>query len=284
MPEPRRSDRGQNQSSAQTYHPSHPKSWIPALPFLGDPDQDWDIKVNPYSLNAVLGSHQRQSQVAGAVSRRDPAARIAGVLLVLTAVVTAVSALGRVAADADQPTLAETLSPISLKSGIYGLGGAARFVAGVTLVAAAWYLLRTWIIRERLGTPLVPALFAVSGAFTIVSGVCAVILAVSAPEVSPLIESSAFLRWLTGKIGFAIAGLGLVVAARYQRRVGGALRYIAPMSAIIGVAMQFIWIDAATMVHPIVGAAFFIWLLGVGAMLFSGKTEKLFSQMGNSDS
>ena len=133
----------------------------------------------------MLGSHQRQSQVAGAVSRQDPAARIAGALLVLTAVITAISALGRVAADADQPTLAETLSAISLKSGLYGLGGAARFVAGVTLVAAAWYLLRTWIIRERLDTPLVPTLFAVSGAFTIVSGVCAVILAVSAPDVRP---------------------------------------------------------------------------------------------------
>ena len=221
----------------------------------------------------MLGSHQRQSQVAGAVSRQDPAARIAGALLVLTAVITAISALGRFAADADQPTLAETLSAISLKSGLYGLGGAARFVAGVTLVAAAWYLLRTWIIRERLDTPLVPTLFAVSGAFTIVSGACAVILAVSAPDVSPLIESSAFLRWLTGKIGFAIAGLALVVAARYQWKVGGPLRYIAAMSAIIGVAMQFIWIDAATMVHPIVGAAFFVWLLAVGTMLFSGRTE-----------
>ena len=197
----------------------------------------------------------------------------------LTAVVTAISALGRVAADADQPTLAETLSAISLKSGLYGLGGAARFVAGVTLVAAAWYLLRTWIIRERLGTPLVPALFAVSGAFTIVSGVCAVILAVLAPEVSPLIESSAFLRWLTGKIGFAIAGLGLVVASRYQWKVGGTLRSISPISAIVGVAMQFIWIDAATMVHPIVGAAFFVWLLAVGLMLFRDRTERLFAQM-----
>ena len=227
----------------------------------------------------MLGSHQRQSHIAGAVSRRDPAARIAGALLVLTAVVTAISALGRVAADADQPTLAETLSAISLKSGLYGLGGAARFVAGVTLVAAAWYLLRTWIIRERLGTPLLPALFAVSGAFTIVSGVCAVILAVLAPEVSPLIESSAFLRWLTGKIGFAIAGLGLVVASRYQWKVGGTLRSISPISAIVGVAMQFIWIGAATMVHPIVGAAFFVWLLAVGLMLFRGRTERLFAQM-----
>ena len=43
--------------------------------------------------------------------------------------------------------------------------------------------------------------------------------------------------------------------------------------------MQFIWIDAATMVHPIVGAAFFVWLLAVGLMLFRGRTERLFAQM-----
>ena len=201
----------------------------------------------------------------------------------LTAVITAISALGRVASDADQPTLAETLSAISLKSGLYALGGAARFVAGVTLVAAAWYLLRTWIFRERLGTPLVPALFAVSGAFTIVSGVCAVILTVSAPDVGPLIESSAFLRWFTGKIGFAVAGLALVVASRYQWKVGGVSRYIVPTSAIIGVAMQFIWIDAASIAHPIVGAAFFVWLFAVGLMLFRGRAERLFAQMVNSD-
>lgn len=220
----------------------------------------------------------------GAVSGRDRAARTAGALLVMTALVNAVSAMGRVAADTDQPTLAETLSAISLNRGLYALGGASRLVAGITLVAAAWYLLRTWIIRERWATPLVPRLFAVSGAFSIVSGACAVVLAALAPETSSFIELSELLRWLTGKIGFASAGLALVAASRYQWMVGGALRHIAPFSAVVGVAMQFIWIDAATLAHPIVGAAFFIWLLAVGSMLFSGRTEQLFRQMVNSDS
>ncbi|MYA62280.1 MAG: hypothetical protein F4X94_06875, partial [Dehalococcoidia bacterium] len=107
---------------------------------------------------------QQDSQPPGRVSE----ARIAGALLLLTALATAVAVIGRVAADADQATLAESLVSISEARGLYGLGGAARLISGVTLLAAAWYLSRTWIIRERLGTPLVPILLAVSGAFTAV--------------------------------------------------------------------------------------------------------------------
>ena len=229
---------------------------------------------------------QQDSQSPG----RGSEARVAGALLLLTALATVVAVVGRVAADADQSTLAESLATISRDRGLYGLGGAARLASGITLLAAAWYLSRTWIIRERLGTPLVPILLAISGAFTAVSGACAVILAVSAPPavdtttVGPLMENSALLRWLTGKIGFAVAGLALIVAARYQWRVGGTLRYIAPASLVIGVAMQFIWIDAATIMHQITGPAFFIWLVAVGGMLFTGRVEMLFTRMVSGDS
>ncbi|MDE0231179.1 MAG: hypothetical protein OXI56_12840 [bacterium] len=215
---------------------------------------------------------------------RDSAARIAGALLMLTAVINAVSAMARFAADTDQPTLAETLSAIHLNQGLYGLGGVSRITAGFTLIAAARYLLRTRIIRDGHGTPLVPGLFAASGAFNIVSGACAVILAAYAPAINPLIESSAFLRWSTGKTGFALAGLALVVASRYPWRVGSALRSIAPVSAIVGVAMQFIWIDSATVAHPIVGAAFFLCLLAVGSMLFTGRTQRSSRRVVDSDS
>ena len=223
---------------------------------------------------------QQDSQPPGRVSE----ARIAGALLLLTALATAVAVIGRVAADADQATLAESLVSISEARGLYGLGGAARLISGVTLLAAAWYLSRTWIIRERLGTPLVPILLAVSGAFTAVSGACAVLLAVSAPDVAavsvaPLMENSELLRWLTGKIGFAAAGLALIVAARYQWKVGGALRYIAPASLVIGIAMQFIWFDAVTLLHRISGVAFLVWLIAVGGMLFTGRVERLFRRM-----
>lgn len=233
----------------------------------------------------MIGSHQQPTPVPGEASGRDSAARSAGALLVLTALITAVSAVTRVSADADfQPSLQDTLDAIADQSGLYGLGGAARLLSGITLGAAAWFLLRTWIIRLRLGSPAVPRLFLVSGVFTAVSGLCAVILALAAPEINPLIESSALVRWLSGKIGFALAGLALVVASRYQWKAGGALRRIAPVSGILGLAMQFIWIDSATLAHPIVGAAFFLWLLAVGSMLFTGRTEELFRRMVTSDS
>ena len=97
----------------------------------------------------------------------DSAARTAGLLLLATAIATVIAVVGRVAAAADQDTFEHSMTYIAVNSGLYGLGGAARAVSGVTLVAGAWFLLRTWIIRERLGTPLVPALFVVSGLFTL---------------------------------------------------------------------------------------------------------------------
>ena len=213
---------------------------------------------------------------------------MAGGLLILTALATLIAVIGRVSADADQATMAESLTAISRSGGLYGLGGAARLLSGITLIAGACYLTKTWIIRERLGTPLVPYLFAASGVFTAISGACAVALAISAPPppppgefvvlstISPMLETMADLRWLTGKVGFAIAGIALIVASGYQWKVGGNLRRIAPVSAVLGIAMQFIWIDAATIMHPVIGSLFFVWLLVIGTMLFTGRVERHF--------
>lgn len=218
----------------------------------------------------------------------DAAARTAGLLLLATAIVTIVAVVGRVAADADQDTFESSMTYIAVNCGLYGIGGAARAVSGVTLIVGAWFLMRTWIISERFATPLVPALFVLSGLFTLASGIGAVVLALFAPEVSSTsilakpdewLEPVANARWLTGKIGFAAAGLALIIAARYQWMVGGTLRRIAPVSAIIGLAMQFIWIDAATIMHPIIGTAFFLWLLAIGFMLASGRVERHFVAM-----
>ncbi len=218
---------------------------------------------------------------------RDPAARLAGWLLVLTAVATAVMVVGRVAADADEPTLMGSLTAISSGRGLYTMSGAARLVSGVTLLAASWYLSRTWIIRRRLGTPLVPGLFALSAVFTAASGALAIALANLASDavrlgaLSPTLaqaETVSDLRWSTGKIGFALAGLTLVLASRYQWKVGGVLRYVSPVSAALGIAMQFIWVDSATVAHPVIGTAFFVWLVGVGMMLLTGRTERLFTR------
>ncbi len=233
-------------------------------------------------------SDPRSRVPAESARPRDNAARAAGIFLLLTALTTVVAVVARVAADADQATLVESLVAISESKGLYGAGGAARIVSGITLIAAAWLLLQTWIIRLRLGTPAVPILFAVSGLFTLISGACAVLLAVSVLDTTEAIstfarttftELAAELRWLTGKIGFAVAGLALIAAARYQWKAGGMLRRISPVSAIVGVSMQFIWIDAATLVHRASGMAFFLWLVAIGAMLYIGRVERHFAPM-----
>jgi len=223
---------------------------------------------------------QQNAQTSESARPPDSSARKAGMLLILTAVLTAVAVVGRVAADADQETLAESIAAIAESSALYGIGGAGRFVSGLTLIAGAWFLWSTWIIRERLGTPLVPGLFAVSGLFTAVSGACAVVLALTASspfEVNAAIEATAAIRWITGKIGFAAAGLALVVAARYQWMVGGTLRRIAPVSALLGIGMQLIWVEAATDIHRVTGTLFFLWLLAIGLMLVTGRVERHFT-------
>ncbi len=215
-------------------------------------------------------------------AQHSDATRKAGIFLLITALATVVAVIGRVAADADQATLVQSLAAVSENRELYAIGGMARLISGITLVIAAWFLLQTWIIRERLATPLVPILFIASGIFTALSGASAVALSASgADTVTDFTEATSFVRWFTGKVGFTLAGLALMIAALYQWRVGGALRRIAPASAVIGVAMLLIWVDAATVLHPITGTAFFIWMLAVGAMLFTGRTDEHFARMSN---
>ena len=228
------------------------------------------------------GSHQ--SSVESVTSlHKDSAASRAGLFLLLTAAATVVMVYARVSADADQPTLLESLRAIAANKSMYSVSGAARLISGITLIAGAWFLWRTWIIRERFGTPLVPAVFAASGAFTAVSGVCALALVSAASNAAVLgtvdasTETVAYIRWVTGKIGFAVAGLALVAAAQRQWKAGGAIRRIAPASAVIGIAMQLIWVDAATIMHRISGVAFFVWLVVIGVMLVTGRVERHFA-------
>ena len=212
---------------------------------------------------------------------RDPSARLAGLFLLLTAAATAVMVYARVAADADQDTLLESLHAIASNKGMYSLTGVARLVSGITLMAGAWFLWKTWIIREGFGTRLVPLLFAASGAFTAVSGLCAILLAAAATAGMDTVDAStetvAMLRWLTGKAGFAAAGLALLAAAQRQWNAGVPISRIAPVSAVIGIAMQLIWIDAATMLHRFSGVAFGVWLIAIGLMLVTGRVERHFA-------
>ena len=207
--------------------------------------------------------------------------RNAGLLLVLTAVATVVAVVGRVSADADHETLAASLGAIAESRGLYGLGGAGRFVSGVTLIAAGWFLFTVPGDGGRRNSPVVPLLFAVSGALTACSGGIAVGLAGMPPEWMDVAriegvvlshqEATVRLRQFTGAAGFALAGLALIVIARRQRSAGGALGRIAPASALLGVAIQFVWLDAATVVHIVTGTLFVVWLTIGGGMLLKGR-------------
>ena len=228
------------------------------------------------------------SSSPGPTNATDRMARLAGILLLSTAALTLVMVYARVSADADRATMLQSLQAMADNSAMFGLSGLMRLLSGFTFTAAGLLLLRTWIIRERWATPLVPYLFVFSGLLTAASGALAIFIVTS-----PLLEtalatgpsmSSGYtglgamyhLRWITGKIGFAAAGLALIVAARYQWQVGGTLRKVAPGSAILGVAMQFIWVDSATILHPIIGTLFFVWLLVIGTMLSTGRVERHF--------
>ena len=205
--------------------------------------------------------------------------RKAGILLILTALTTIVAVVGRVAADADQDTLAETISQISEHQLLYGLGGIGRAVSGLTLIIGAWFLLQTWIIKDRYATPWVPYLFVGSGIFTAISGICAVLLTTADPaSITSTTETTATLRWLTGKIGFSFAGVALLIAARFQYMVGGNLRRISPATLLLGIALNLIWIDLGTTIHGIIGTIFFLWLLLIGTMLATGKVERHFTR------
>ena len=251
-------------------------------------------------METATSSISSRPAAGGAGGRpNDRAARNAGIFLLLTAAVTVVMVLARVSSDTDQPTLAESLRAIADNTAIYSVAGTARFLSGLTLIIASWYLLRTWIIRERMVTPLVPWLFAASGLFTAVSGVCALLLAAcpalvalevtyvnGIPDVKipAIVEAVYNIRWVAGKAGFSAAGVSLVIAARYQWKVGGILRMVAPASAVLGIAMQFIWVDAAPLLHPVIGLGFLLWLLVIGPMLATGHVERLFTKMAGASS
>ena len=228
---------------------------------------------------------QDEAEASASSLRKDSAARKAGLLLLLTAAATIVMAYTRVAADADQPTLLESLRAVAATKATYSMSGVARVISGIALIAGALFLLKTWVIREGFGARMVPYLLAASGGFTTASGAFALALAADASNAAAVgsvgasTEAIATLRWLSGKVGFAVAGLGLVAAAQRQWKAGGVIRPIAPASALIGIAMQFIWVDAATVAHRISGVAFFVWLLVIGVMLLTGRVERHFAAM-----
>ena len=201
--------------------------------------------------------------------------RNAGIFFLLTALATAISVPARLAADADLPNLDESLAAIGSAKMAYGTGGAARMIGGLTLVAAALPLWRSMNSYNTLASGAVAVFFVASGLASMVSGAAALALAVAAPTdlmppelvVLPEEEFAFTVRWLAGTLGFTLAGLALVALGPVQWQMGGPLRITAVVGVVLGVAMLFIWVDAATAVHRITGVAFLIWLIVVGLWL-----------------
>ncbi len=209
-----------------------------------------------------------------------PVHRTAGALLLLTALATVISVVARLSADADQPTEIASLYAIGAAKAAYATGGAARLVGGIALIAAAIPLRRVMEPYHPRAIGLAAALLAASGIASAVSGGGAIALAALAPGAPSSIilafengdaggaESILFaIRWATGALGFTLAGLALVALASAQWRVGGILRPSAVVVAVLGAAMLFIWVDAATVVHRITGVGFLIWLIAAGLWL-----------------
>ena len=199
------------------------------------------------------------------------AARRAGVALILTALFTALGILARIAADADRATPAETLAAVSAAGGVYAVFGACVLASGVALFVSARALARTRFVWDGVGSPLSPALFAVSGIFAAASGVCALATFALASDASSAVEAILYLRRLAGVVGYATSGLALLVAARHQWKARGGLTYAAIASAIVGIAMQSIWLESAQTAHRLSGIAFLIWLVAVGIALWTGR-------------
>ena len=240
---------------------------------------DGNGSVEPGEPGAALvrspaGMHLQAAMIRGSM-------RNVGLSLILTAVATVVAVLGRVSADTDHETLTESLAAIAESRGLYRLGGGGRFVSGVTLIAAGWFLFRPRSDAGRGCSAVVPLLFAVSGALTACSGALAVGMANMPGEWMDLDgleqvavshqEATMWLRWFTGAVGFAVAGGALIVIGWRQRVAGGTQRRVALASVLLGVAIQLVWLDAATVMHIVTGTLFVVWLAVGGGMLLKGR-------------
>ena len=215
------------------------------------------------------------------------AARATGLLLLLTAVATAVAVLTRLAGSEEPPADGLVRLPVILDTGVYAVAGAARVVSGLALLAAAMFLSRCLPEQNRLAD-VATGLLEASGIVTAASGACMLALAIMIPEgarapddtltyVTPTargvidwVGSVDLTRWVAGKVGFTLAGLGLIALGPVQWRIGGLLKISAVADLVIGVAMLFIWVDAATVMHRVSGIAFLVWLIITGVWLAAG--------------
>ena len=204
--------------------------------------------------------------------------RLAGLFLLLTAVATAIMVPTRLMADADQPTLLATLQAIDDNTLPYAYSAVARIFSGMFLVVAAATLRGAILPYQPAAARVATMALSLSGWVTIASGVCAIVLTTIGPGAVAFDDAQLLgwagrldaARWITGKVGFTLAGLGLIALGPVQWRAGGMLKVSAVADVIIGVAMLFIWVDAATVMHRISGVAFLAWLIVSGIWMLAG--------------
>ena len=211
--------------------------------------------------------------------------RISGLLLLLTAIATAVSVMTRLNSSMEPLEGSPIPLPIILDTVQYVIAGAARTLSGLALLAAAVYLWMALKGSQPQAMCLVAGLLILSGAATAISGVSMLALAGGIPQaadgsatlvawgVPGWLEPVDAVRWIAGKVGFTLAGLGLIALGPVQWRIGGLLKVSAVADVIIGVAMLFIWVDAATVMHRVSGIAFLLWLIVSGIWLTLGMLK-----------
>ena len=218
-----------------------------------------------------------------ALTPRPAYVRATGVFLLASALATAISVPARLVADADQPTLAESLGAIALNKDAYIIAGWARDLSGLALEAAVLCLLRSrW---GQFSFTLIGACIVLgfSGLATTLSGFCSLTLARHAPEagasgalfasVAEQLQIWDDARWILGKTGFFLAGLGMMVLGPFLWRMGGMMKVAGAVGAAIGFTMLFIWMDASTIMHRISGIAFLLCLIGSGVWLWGWNAE-----------
>ena len=204
--------------------------------------------------------------------------RLAGMFLLLAALANVAMVYARLAADADQATLRLTLQAIDDNTLAYAGSAMARIASGAFLFVAAGVLRGVLSPYHPLAARVATAALSISGLVTLVSGVCAIVLTTFGPAAIAF-DGTQLLGWagwleiareITGKVGFTLAGVGLIALGPVQWRAGGLLKGSAVADVIIGVVMLFIWVDAATMMHRISGIAFLVWLVISGLWLVAG--------------
>ena len=221
--------------------------------------------------------------------------RISGLLLLIAAVATAVSVMTRLNSSMEPLAGSPIQLPIILDTGQYVIAGAARTLSGLALLGAAAYLWFALRGSQPQAMGIAAGLLVLSGAVTAISGAAMLALAGGIPQAADgsatltawdapgWVEPADAVRWIAGKVGFTLAGLGLIALGPVQWRIGGLLKVSAVADVIIGVAMLFIWVDAATVMHRVSGIAFLLWLIVSGIWLVAGllKTPQGETQHGN---